>query len=121
MTYIAKGPTFTKTGRFVDRGQLIQEGEIDYEDGKSDAHLIDAPAGVEDLGVVQASAIAPTGPNPTAPQQIAPDTIQTPGGYEQAGARVVAEVTAPVEKRITIVGIDEEDDTQAKVTEALEA
>lgn len=114
---IATQDTFTKAGRFISRGQPVSSDEVDYDENSS--NLIEAPAGIDHLAVVQVSAIAPTGPNPTAPQQIAPDVVQTTDGYVQAGARLVGEVTLPQEQRIEIVGIDPEDDTQAKVTQAL--
>jgi hypothetical protein len=119
MTYIAKTATFTKKGRYVERGQVIEDDEIDFEEGKSDAHLMDAPDGVDGAVAVEISAIAPTGPNPQNPQQLPNDAVQTTGGYEMAGARLVGEVTLPEKQRIEVVGIDKEDETQGKVTEAL--
>lgn len=115
---IATMDTFTKTGRIVSRGQPLTEDEI--VEGDNNTNVIEAPSGVDGSAVVQVSAIAPTGPNPQNPQQIAPDVVQTAGGYEQAGARLVGEVTKPERERIEVVGIDPEDDTQAKVTEALD-
>lgn len=115
---IAKVDTFTKGGRIVSRGQTVLASEVDY-DPETSTNLIPAPSGVDGQAVVEVSAIAPTGPNPQNPQQIAPDVVQTSGGYEQAGAKLVGEVTQPQEQRIEIVGIDKEDDTQAKVTAAL--
>lgn len=117
---IAKADTFTKAGRYVYRGQTLSADEVDFDAEKSKAHLIEAPEGVDGTAVVQVSAIAPTGPNPQNPQQLAPDAVQTPDGYAQAGAKLVGEVTLPEKQRITVVGIDPEDDTQAKVTEALD-
>lgn len=117
---IAKSDTFTKKGRYVKRGQTLSADEIDYDAEKSAAHVMEAPEGVDGLAVVEVAAIAPTGPNPKNPQQIPHDAIQTPTGYEQTGAQLVGEVTVPEKQRIEVVGIDHEDDTQAKVTEALE-
>jgi hypothetical protein len=114
---IAKRDTFTKAGRYVYRGQPISADELD-EEGREDV-AIDAPEGVDGTAVVEISAIAPTGPNPQNPQQIPNDAHQVPGGYAMHGAKLVGEVTVPEKQRIEIVGIDPEDDTQAKVTEAL--
>ncbi len=114
---IAKIPTFTKAGRYVERGQLLDSSEIDYVEGESD-NVIEAPSGVEDVAVVEISAIAPTGPNPQNPQQLPIGAHQTPAGYVQDGARLVGEVTNKAEQRFEI--IDREADTQALVTEALE-
>lgn len=118
--YIARTDTFTKAGRYVSRGQLVSADEIDFEEGKSEEHLLETPAGINEMAVVEVSAIAPTGPNPKNPQQIAPDVVQVGDGYFQAGARLVGEVTVPEKQRIEVVGIDHEDDTQAKVTQALD-
>jgi hypothetical protein len=117
---IAKADTFTKAGRYVKRGQTLSADEIDFDAEKSKAHVMEAPEGIDGTAVVEVSAIAPTGPNPQLPQQIPTDAVQTPTGYEQAGATLVGEVTLPEKQRIEVVGIDKEDDTQAKVTEALE-
>lgn len=123
---IAVNDTFTKQGRIVSRGQTVLASEVDYvspdeatDERPASTNLIEAPEGVEQQAVVEVAAIAPTGPNPQNPQQIAPDVVQTSGGYEQAGAKLVGEVTAPAEVRIVDAGIDKEDDTQAKVTQAL--
>jgi hypothetical protein len=113
---IAKRDTFTKAGRYVYRGQPISADELD-EEGRDE---ITVKAGdINDQAVVQISAIAPTGPNPQNPQQLPNDAHQVPGGYAMMGAKLVGEVTAPEKQRIEVVGIDPEDDTQAKVAEAL--
>jgi len=117
MLLIATQDTFTKAGRFVPRGQTVASEEVDYNEDS--ANLIEAPAGIDRMAVVEVSAIAPTGPNPKNPQQIAPDVVQTVEGYVQSGAVLVGEVTLPEKQRIEIVGIDKDDDTQAKVQEAL--
>jgi len=115
---IATQDTFTKAGRFVSRGQTVSSEEVDYNEDS--ANLIEAPTGIDRMAVVEVSAIAPTGPNPKNPQQIAPDVVQTVEGYVQSGAVLVGEVTLPEKQRIEIVGIDKDDDTQAKVQEALD-
>jgi hypothetical protein len=114
---IAKIPTFTKQGRYVDRGQLLDESELDDTES---GNVLDAPSDINENAVVQISAIAPAGPNPQNPQQLPVGAHQTPGGYVQDGATLVGEVTKPAKERIEIVGIDPEDDTQAKIVEALE-
>lgn len=114
--FIARIPTFTENGRYVERGGLIDEDELgDTESG----NVIEAPEGINDAAVVEISAIAPSGPNPQNPQQLPVGARQVPGGYEQDGVKLVGEVTVPEKQRIEVVGIDKEDDTQAKVTEAL--
>lgn len=118
MTKIARIDTFTKANRFVPRGGVLYEDEIDT-DGNTD-NVIEADDVTEERAVVQVSAIAPTGPNPVNPQQIPPDAEQTTEGYVQLGARLVGEVTVPEKQRIEVVGIDPEDDTQGKVQEALD-
>ena len=113
--------TFTKAGRFVSKGQPISSEEVDFDENST--NLIEAPKSLQGAQpVVEISAIAPTGPNPLNPQQIAPDVYQTAAGYEQAGVRLVGEVTKPEKQRITIVGIDNEaaQNAQADVNEALE-
>ncbi len=117
---IARIDTFTKTGRYLTRGQAISRDAVMDDDGEVGDNYIEAPSGFNENAVVEVSAIAPTGPNPQNPQQIAPDTVQTEAGYVQNGARLVGEVTLPEKQRIEIVGIDKDDDTQAKVTQALE-
>ncbi len=114
---IATQDAFSKSATFIPKGSVVSADTVDWKDG--DAGFIVAPDGVTGNAVVEVSAIAPTGPNPQNPQQIAPGTIQTAGGYVQDGAKMVGEVTLPEKQRITIVGIDKEDDTQAKVTEAV--
>lgn len=115
--HIAKIPTFTKQGRYVERGQLIDDFELDDTES---GNVIDAPSDINENAVVEISAIAPSGPNPQNPQQLPIGAHQVPGGYVQDGASLVGEVTKPAKERIEIVGIDPEDDTQAKVTEALD-
>jgi hypothetical protein len=115
---IAKRDTFTKAGRYVYRGQPLNADELD-EEGRDEV-AIDAPEGFNENAVVEVSAIAPTGPNPQNPQQISPSARQTEAGYVEMGARLVGEVTKSAKERIEVVGIDPEDDTQAKVTEALD-
>lgn len=113
---IARIPSFTKAGRYVERGQPVNAAEVDENSG----NYTDAPDGYDGNAVVEVSAIAPTGPNPQNPQQIAPDVVQTPAGYVQNGAQLVGEVTLPEKQRIEIVGIDKDDDTQAKVQKVLD-
>jgi hypothetical protein len=56
------------------------------------------------------AAIGPSGPNPTAPQQISPDTVQGPGGnYVRPGAVVTGEVTQDADQRL--MGRTKEGDT----------
>jgi hypothetical protein len=70
---------------------------------------------IHDMGdytpvVVEQAAISPTGPNPTTPQQIPADAVQTAGGgYVRPGVELRAEVTAPRDTRLA--GRSEEGDT----------
>lgn len=109
---IATADAFGKNATYIARGQVVSAAEVDWK--KGDPGFIEAPPGVTGNAVVEISAIAPTGPNPRNPQQIAPGTVQTAAGYVQDGAVLVGEVTLPAKQRIVI-----KDDTQAKVTEAL--
>lgn len=115
---IATQDTFTKNATYKSRGEVVSSDEVDWKEG--DPGFIAAPSGVDANAVVEVAAIAPTGPNPRNPQQIAPGTVQTAGGYVDQGAVLVGEVTAPMKVRITDAGLDKDDDTQAAVTEALE-
>ena len=61
---IARIDTFTKEGRYVKRGQVVSRPEAEDHDGNISDNYIEAPEGA---GVaVEVSAIAPTGPNPSA-------------------------------------------------------
>ncbi len=117
---IARIDAFTKAGKYVSRGEVINVDEVDYDASDAGSAFIEAPAGVSGNAVVEVSAIAPSGPNPQNPQQIPNGTVQTPGGYVQDGARLIGEVTVPEKQRIEVVGIDKDDETQAKVSEALD-
>lgn len=116
---IARIDAFTKSGKFVPRGGLVTTDEVDFDAKDDNGAFIKAPSGLETLAVVEVSAIAPTGPNPQNPQQIASDAMQTVEGYVQGGARLVGEVTVPEKQRIEIVGIGKNDDSQAKIAQAL--
>lgn len=114
---IATANTFTKNQTFRAKGEVVSADEVDWI--KGEPGFIEAPSGVDGNAVVEVAAIAPTGPNPQNPQQIAPGVVQTTGGYVDQGAKLVGEVTAPAKVRIKDAGIDPNDDTQAKVTQAL--
>ena len=114
---IATADAFTKDAVYIAKGQVVPASAVDWKDG--DPGFIAAPSGVDAGAVVEVSAIAPTGPNPKNPQQIAPGTVQTPSGYSDQGATLVGEVTDPVKVRITDAGIDRDSDAQGKITQAL--
>ncbi len=116
-TLVARIDTYTKAGRFVPRGGAIREDEIDFVEGKSD-NVVEVE-GAEQRVAIEMSAIAPTGPNPRNPQQIASDTEQTTEGYVQSGALVVGEVTEPEKVRRAVI-VDVDDTTQGDVVEAIE-
>lgn len=112
---LATADAFTKAAKFVGRGEVVSADEVDWKDG--DAGFVPAPSGVDGNPVVEVSAIAPTGPNPRNPQQVAPGTIQTPAGWVDQGATLVGEVTVREKERFAEIDVD--DDTQAKIAEAL--
>lgn len=102
---------------FDDTGTLRYEGQIGSfkEENADEKHLHPVDGLV--IPVVEIAAIAPTGPNPTQPQQIPPDARQTPGGgYEQPGKVLVGEVTRPAEERTALISTPEE---EAAATEKL--
>lgn len=88
---------------FDAMGALIQEGQIGTFDenrltGK-EPHIF--AVGDTAPVFVEQSAIAPTGPNPTVPQQIPPDAVQGPGGaYVRPGVVLVAERTMDADQRL---------------------
>ncbi len=93
-------------GVFVPAGQIASYNEADLS-GK-EAHIHD-PSGLPPA-VIEMAPIGPTGPNPTAPQQISHDTVQGPGGaYLRPGGVVVAQTTLPQELRLA--GRSEEGDS----------
>ncbi len=116
-TLVARIDTFTKAGRYVPRGGPIREDEIDLVDGKSD-NVVEVD-GAEERVAIEMSALAPTGPNPRNPQQIASDTEQTTEGYVQSGAVVVGEVTLPEKVRRAVI-VEADDSTQGDIVEAID-
>lgn len=126
--FIATMPTFTKTGKLVERGAVLSEDElvakVDPADAEAEAAhneyegFVEAPSGVEAKAVVQISSIAPTGPNPTAPQQLPPGAAQTVDGYAINGAVLVGEVTkADADRAETLEAVEGGD--QTLITDAL--
>src|SRR4051812_47057427 len=89
---------------FDARGALILEGHIGtFDEAKlngKEPHLFD-PGEYKPV-MVEQSAIAPSGPNPTMPQHIPPDAIQGPGGdyVKPGGAVLVAERTMDADARL---------------------
>lgn len=97
---------------FDAQGVLVPAGHIGTFD---DARINGEEEHLHDVGDfqparVQISPIAPTGPNPTMPQQIPTDAVQGPGGsYLTPGKVLVAEVTQPQEQRIDGAGLADAD------------
>lgn len=97
---------------FDAHGVLVSAGQVGTFDtarlnGK-EPHIHDVP-GIDPV-VVEMAAIGPSGPNPSAPQQISPDTVQGPGGnYVRPGAVVTGEVTQDADQRL--MGRTKEGDT----------
>jgi len=98
---------------------LIPAGHVGAFDP---ARLSGNEAHLNDVGdftpvAIQMSAIGPTGPNPTAPQQIPFDAVQGPGGnYLQPGKILVAERTLNADQRLA--GLDDPN-AENKVSEQL--
>lgn len=109
--------SFDATGSFVPAGRI---GAFDPETltGK-EPHLHDV--GDFKPAVVEMSALSPTGPNPTTPQQIPPDALQTAGGgYARAGATLVSEVTQDDDQRFADRQAEKDGkDTEGQMAEAL--
>lgn len=114
MRVLAKTDSFVND-RFVPAGFIVEVSD----DLQISGNFEKVEGAGQPVDVIQMSAIAPTGPNPTAPQQIAPDHIQSVEGYVKPGARIVGEVTLPAEQRIEIVGLDSNTGTEAEADEAL--
>ena len=116
---VALETSFDATGKLVPAGHLgtFDEALIDPE---KDQHLVD-PSELPPTAMVQIAAIAPTGPNPQAPQQLPPGAVQGPGGgYFTPGKQLVGEVTRTAEDRIDNAGLADPD-LETEVTEALAA
>jgi hypothetical protein len=115
--------SFDDTGTFRRPGEvgLFAETTIAHEAQKEkpSKHLKELDGYV--APVVEMAAVGPTGPNPTAPQQIPPDGYQGAGGaYMQPGKVLVGEVTVPEEERKAgITSPEDEADATDKLREAL--
>lgn len=119
-TVLAKMDSFVD-GRLVPAGfPVTVSDDVEISTGK-DGNFEEIEGDLPTPDRIQISAIAPTGPNPTAPQQIAPDMVQSTEGYVKPGAIVVGEVTKSAEQRIEIVGLDDNQGTEEQAAEALEA
>lgn len=109
---------------FDAQGALIQPGQIGAFDPErlsgKEPHIHD----VADFTPVQVeqSALGPTGPNPTQPQQIPPDAVQSAGGaYVRPGVQLVAERTLDADQRLLgriEIGDTTEGDIQEQLAEA---
>jgi hypothetical protein len=115
--YLVNIPTFAN-GAYHPRGSVISLDDAKVKEGQR--NLIAIEGGIADPPAIQIAPVAPTGPNPTAPQQIPPDATQTIRGYEQPGARLVGEVTLPAEERLEAAQLlDDGDTTQQELVEKL--
>ena len=119
MAYVQKLVTedsYDATNTLVRSGHV---GTFDTERLNGDEkHL--KPVGNFQEAFVEMSAISPTGPNPTIPQQIAPDVRQGPGGnYQSPGKTIIGERTVNADQRLAGLGLDD-DQAEAKVTKALQ-
>lgn len=114
MRVLAKTDSFVND-RFVPAGFIVEVAD----NMRIGSNFEKVEGAGQPVDVIQIAAIAPTGPNPTMPQQIAPDHLQSVEGYVKPGARIVAEVTQPVEQRIEIVGLNQDNGTEAEAEDAL--
>jgi hypothetical protein len=115
--YLVNNPTFVR-GAYHPRGSVVSIDDSLVKEGQR--NLIAIEGDIVDPPAIQISPVAPTGPNPTAPQQIPPDATQTIRGYEQPGARLVGEVTLPAEERLEAAQLlDDGDTTQQELVEKL--
>lgn len=100
-------------GALVPAGTLvtIDAAKVDLTSesasGGNLAEVGDAPL----LQPVAIAAIAPTGPNPTMPQQVPPGAFQTPSGYALGGAQFVAEGSDAAKEAAATEGEFEEEGT----------
>jgi hypothetical protein len=94
------------TGRLVPVGGLIQIDTELNELTKENSSNCREPGSAPIVAPVVIAAIAPTGPNPTTPQQVPHGFVQTMGGYTNAiGAPLVAEGSvAEAEHRAAAAG-----------------
>lgn len=105
-------------GRFVPKGFPVMV-ETDDLSG-NERNFADA----KDIGgpdIVQMAAVAPTGPNPTMPQQVPPDAIQTIEGHVVPGAILTGETTSTEQQKIAEQLLDDSGSSQAAVAEAVAA
>jgi hypothetical protein len=103
-------------GRYVPKGHIANVDPAKVKD--SQTNLV--PAGdIGPLDVIEVSAIGPTGPNPTMPQQIPNNAVQTIEGYVVPGARLVGEVTRPQEERLAEITAPEGKGTQELVSDKI--
>lgn len=80
------------TGRLVPAGSVIYIDTDLNEITKDNTPNLREPGSAPIVAPVVIAAIAPTGPNPTMPQQVPHGFVQTMGGYTDAiGAPLVAE------------------------------
>lgn len=106
---------------FDASGVLVPAGHIGLFDEErlngNEAHLKDV--GDFEIATIEMAAIGPSGPNPTAPQQIPPGAVQTAAGeYALPGKRLVGEVTRRQEERIDQAGLGD-DKAEGKVSDQL--
>lgn len=117
MAYVQKIVTedsFDSLGKFVSAGH-VGTFEEEHLNGK-EPHLVDL-SGQAPVATVEIAPITVTGPNPTVPQQIPPDALQSSSGlYVQPGKVLVAEVTRPEAERTALISTPEE---EAAATEEL--
>lgn len=117
MAYVQKIVTedsFDSLGKFVSAGH-VGTFEEEHLNGK-EPHLADL-SGQAPVATVEIAPITVTGPNPTVPQQIPPDALQSSSGlYVQPGKVLVAEVTRPEAERTALISTPEE---EAAATEEL--
>ncbi|HEX8421171.1 MAG TPA: hypothetical protein VF638_14290 [Sphingomonas sp.] len=94
---VTTGLTFTQAAVLVPAGTLVSvdTSTMDLSGKPQEEEKVEKQIGLvsakdyQPAPVIVMGAIAPTGPNPTAPQQLAPGNIQTVDGYADADGTVV--------------------------------
>jgi hypothetical protein len=117
----------TTIDAFDARGVLVPAGHVGAFDPDK---ITDKDTHLHDIGdmppsvPVEIAAIAPTGPNPTQPQQLPADAVQGPGGtYVLPGKTLVGEVTNPAGQRIDDAGLrdaDAENEVSARLADIMD-
>ena len=116
------GGSLRPVGAVVDVDDEILTPRAERKEDKSgrndnvraaNSNLVPVKDGKVAIAIAPQAAIAPTGPNPTMPQQVPAGTVQTGAGYFHEGAKLVAEgselaANIPEASETTMDAIEEE-------------